>query len=126
MICRTGVCEGLERRSLTAGARQITSRHRVPVRHFRKIPRAMLPGFRFLFAATMLSMSLLIFALGAAALLRSAHEEFASNPTWRATPEVTFAQAGDTTGSVLASLRVEVPVAEKSTDALSGAASTEE
>jgi len=86
----------------------------------------MLPGFRFLFAATMLSMSLLIFALGAAALLRSAHEEFASNPAWRATPEVTFAQAGDTTGSVLASLRVEVPVAEKSTDALSDAASTEE
>ena len=38
----------------------------------------MLPGFRFLFAATMLSMSLLVFGLGAAALLRAAHEEFTS------------------------------------------------
>jgi hypothetical protein len=86
----------------------------------------MLPGFRFLFAAIMLSMSLLIFGLGAAALLRSAHEEFASNPSWRATPEVSFAQAGDTTGSVLAALRVEAPIAEKSQDAASGAASAQE
>jgi hypothetical protein len=86
----------------------------------------MLPGFRFLFAAIMLSMSLLIFGLGAAALLRSAHEEFASNPSWRATPEVSFAQTGDTTGSVLAALRVEAPIAEKSQDAASGAASAQE
>ena len=86
----------------------------------------MLPGFRFLFAAITLSMSLLIFGLGAAALLRSAHEEFASNPSWRATPEVTFAQASDTTGSVLAALRVELPVAEKSQDTPSGAGSAEE
>jgi hypothetical protein len=86
----------------------------------------MLPGFRFLFAAIMLSMSLLIFGLGAAALLRSAHEEFASNPAWRATPEVTFAQASDATGPVLASLRVEPPVAEKSQGAPSTAASAEE
>ena len=62
----------------------------------------MLPGFRFLFAAIMLSMSLLIFGLGAAALLRSAHEEFASNPAWRATPEVTYAPTGEATGPVLA------------------------
>jgi len=82
----------------------------------------MLPGFRFLFAAIMLSMSLLIFALGAAALLRSAHEEFASNPAWRATPEVTFAPTGEATGPVLAALRVELPAAEKSQDAPSGAA----
>ena len=47
----------------------------------------MLPGFRFLFTAIMLSMSLLMFGLGAAALLRAAHGEFASNPSWRAAPE---------------------------------------
>src|SRR6266700_1172698 len=52
----------------------------------------MLPGFRFLFAAIMLLLSILIFGLGAAALLRAAHEEFASNPSWHATPEATFAQ----------------------------------
>ena len=40
----------------------------------------MLPGFRFLFAAIVLSMSILVFGLGAAALLRAAHEEFAANP----------------------------------------------
>ena len=66
----------------------------------------MLPGFRFLFAATMLSMSLLIFGLGAAALLRAAHESFASNSSWRATPEVPFAQRPETM-PVLATLRVE-------------------
>jgi hypothetical protein len=38
----------------------------------------MLPGFRFLFAARVLAMPMLIFGLGAAALLRAAHEEFAS------------------------------------------------
>ena len=47
----------------------------------------MLPGFRFLFAAIVLSMSVLIFGLGAAALLRAAHEEFASIPSRRALPE---------------------------------------
>ena len=67
----------------------------------------MLPGFRFLFAATMLSMSLLIFGLGAAALLRAAHESFASNASWRAAPEVPFAQRPETTMPVLAALRVE-------------------
>ena len=39
----------------------------------------MLPGFRFLFAAIVLSMSVLVFGLGAAALLRAAHEEVASS-----------------------------------------------
>jgi hypothetical protein len=73
----------------------------------------MLPGFRFLFAAIMLSMSLLMFGLGAAALLRAAHEEFASNPSWRAAPEVMFAQQTEPTTPVLAMLRVDTPVAEK-------------
>ena len=72
----------------------------------------MLPGFRFLFAAIMLSMSLLMFGLGAAALLRAAHEEFASNPSWRAAPEVMFAQQTETTKPALAMLRVDIPAAE--------------
>src|ERR1700675_258541 len=72
----------------------------------------MLPGFRFLFAATMLSMSVLIFGLGAAALLRAAHEEVSSNPSWRAAPETRFAQQGETTPPVLALLRVEPQPAE--------------
>jgi hypothetical protein len=75
----------------------------------------MLPGFRFLFAAIMLSMSLLIFGLGAAALLRAAHESFASNSSWRGEPEVTFAQRNDAVVPVLATLSVE-PVAEKAND----------
>ena len=43
----------------------------------------MLPGIRFLFAAILLSISIVVFGLGAAALLRAAHEDFASNPSWR-------------------------------------------
>lgn len=43
----------------------------------------MLPGLRILFATTALAISVLIFGLGAAALLRAAHEEFASLPSWR-------------------------------------------
>jgi len=72
----------------------------------------MLPGFRFLFAAIVLSMSVLIFGLGAAALLRAAHEEFASNPTWRATPETVFAKPSEPTPPVLAILRVDTPAAD--------------
>jgi hypothetical protein len=66
----------------------------------------MLPGFRFLFAAIVLSTSMLIFGLGAAALLRAAHEEFASIPSRRAPPEPLFAQQGDA-GPVLAMLRAD-------------------
>jgi hypothetical protein len=75
----------------------------------------MLPGFRFLFAAIMLSMSLLIFGLGAAALFRAAHESFASNSSWRATPDVSFAQRPDSTLPVLATLRIE-PLTAKLAD----------
>ena len=70
----------------------------------------MLPGFRFLFAAIVLSMSILVFGLGAAALLRAAHEEFASTPAWRPAPETTFAQKADATPPVLAMLRIDTPV----------------
>jgi hypothetical protein len=88
---------------------------------------SMLPGFRFLFAAIMLSISLLVFGLGAAALLRTVHEEFASNPSWRAAPETTFAQQADATRPVLAMLRVDTPAVEKAPDdATAAAAPTEQ
>jgi hypothetical protein len=74
---------------------------------------SMLPGLRFLFAAIVLSMSILVFGLGAAALLRAAHEEFASTPSWHASPEPVFAQRTETPAPVLAMLRVEPPAAEE-------------
>jgi hypothetical protein len=74
---------------------------------------SMLPGFRFLFAAIVLSMSILVFGLGAAALLRAAHEAFASNPSWHMAPETTFAQQGEATKPALAMLRVEPQPAEQ-------------
>ena len=86
----------------------------------------MLPGFRFLFAAIMLSMSLLVFGLGAAALLRAAHESFASNSSWRAAPEVTFAQRSDSVLPMLATLRVDTPVVEKAPEQASPVASSVE
>ena len=73
----------------------------------------MLPGFRFLFAATFLTMSILVFGLGAAALLRAAHEQFATNPAWHAAPEATFAQQVEPTRAVLAMLRVGGPAADQ-------------
>jgi hypothetical protein len=71
----------------------------------------MLPGFRFLFAAIVLSLSLLIFGLGAAALLRAAHEQFASVPSRRAPPELVFSRQDDPPPT-LALLRVEPEVRE--------------
>ncbi|HEY0235511.1 MAG TPA: hypothetical protein VGC86_10745 [Afipia sp.] len=44
----------------------------------------MLPGFRFIVATLLLGTSVVIFGLGAAALLRATHEEFVSMPTLRA------------------------------------------
>jgi hypothetical protein len=76
----------------------------------------MLPGLRFLFAAIVFSMSILIFGLGAVALLRTAHEEFASTPTWRAAPETVFAQPAEATRPVLALLRVDAPVTDKASE----------
>lgn len=67
----------------------------------------MLPGFRFLLAAIVLSMSILIFGLGAAALLRAAHEEVASVPARRVMPEPVFAQQIAAPAPTLALLRVE-------------------
>lgn len=67
----------------------------------------MLPGLRFLLAAILLSISILVFGLGAAALLRAAHEEFASNPSWRAPHQTRFAQLEGMDRPTLAMLHVE-------------------
>src|SRR4051794_39314324 len=72
----------------------------------------MLPSFRFLFAAIVLSMSILVLGLGAAALLRTAHEEFAANPFWHAAPETKFAQQSEP-GPALALLRVDLLPAQQ-------------
>jgi hypothetical protein len=82
----------------------------------------MLPGFRFLFTAIVLSMSVLIFGLGAAALLRAAHEEFANLPSRRVTPEPRFARRNDGPPPTLALMRVDPPVAEKPAENVSAAA----
>ncbi len=86
----------------------------------------MLPGFRFLFAAIVLSMSVLVFGLGAAALLRAAHEQFASMPSRRTPPETVFAQPSEAPAPTLALLRVEPPVEEKALDVPVAAAPTEQ
>ena len=73
----------------------------------------MLPGFRFLFTAIVLSMSVLTFGLGAAALLRAAHEEFANLPARRTAPAPMFARPTDETPPTLALLRIDTSVEEK-------------
>ena len=78
----------------------------------------MLPGFRFLLAAILLSASFLVFGLGAASLLRASHEQYVSNPSWRNGPqEQVFAQASEPAQPVLAALRVE-PVAHQTAPAM--------
>ncbi|MGY4285823.1 hypothetical protein ACVWXO_005043 [Bradyrhizobium sp. LM2.7] len=73
---------------------------------------SMLPGFRFLFAAILVSVSVLVFGLGAAALLRATHEQYVTNPSWRNGPqEQTFAQASEPAQPVLATLRAEAAAA---------------
>lgn len=68
----------------------------------------MLPGLRFLLLATTMSVSVLVFALGAAALLRATHESFATLPQRRAPPEQVFVkQQYDTSRPVIALLRAE-------------------
>ena len=70
----------------------------------------MLPGFRFLFAAVLLCLSLLVFGFGATALLRSAREEFASLPVRRVAPQTVFAaQPLPEPAPTLSMLRVEAP-----------------
>jgi hypothetical protein len=82
----------------------------------------MLPGFRFLFTAIVLSMSILIFGLGAAALLRAAHEEFANLPARRAPPQPMFARQNDDQPPTLALLRVDTPDIAQPTENAAAAA----
>jgi hypothetical protein len=82
----------------------------------------MLPGFRFLFTAIVLSISILVFGLGAAALLRAAHEEFANLPLRRSTPEPMFARRTDDQPPTLALLRIDPPVMEKPAENVPAAA----
>ena len=86
----------------------------------------MLPGFRFLFTAVVLSVSILVFGLGAAALLRAAHEEFSSNPSWHAAPETMFAQQGEAARPVLAMLRIEPPPVAQKPDGIAATAAPAE
>lgn len=75
------------------------------------VTRPMLPGFRFLFAAILLSASILVFGLGAASLLRATHQQYVSTPPWRnGPPEQVFAQAPEPAPPVLAVLRAEPEV----------------
>jgi hypothetical protein len=67
----------------------------------------MLPGLRFLLIAILFSSSVSVFGLGAASLMRAAHEAFASNPSWRAPPETIFVQTNEAKPPVLAMLQVE-------------------
>ena len=81
--------------------------------------RSMLPGFRFLFAAILLSTSILVFGLGAAALLRATHQQYVNNPGWRnGPPEQVFAQAPEPAQPVLAVLRDEPELPGKITPSL--------
>jgi hypothetical protein len=57
-----------------------------------------------------------VFGLGAAALLRAAHEEFANIPSRRAPPEPVFAKQNDAPVPTLALLRFDPPVVDKTPD----------
>ena len=72
----------------------------------------MLPRFRILIATIVLSASVLIFGLGAAALLRSAHEEFVGIPAWRAAQQP-LVPAFDSNRPTLALVRVDPPPVAK-------------
>jgi hypothetical protein len=71
----------------------------------------MLPGLRSLSVAIVLAVSMLIFGLGAAALLRATHEEFASLPL-KQMPEVTFGSRETVEQPTLAVLQVDTPATE--------------
>lgn len=70
----------------------------------------MLPGLRFLFAASILTASLLVFGMGAIALLRASHQQVV-NLSAQPAPEPVFAQAPQSVPS-LSMLRTDAAVAE--------------
>ncbi|MGH6777808.1 MAG: hypothetical protein ACRECL_07345, partial [Bradyrhizobium sp.] len=59
--------------------------------------------------------SILVFGLGAAALLRAAHQEFASNASWGLEPETLVARRSETVQPVLALFQVQPPAAKQAT-----------
>lgn len=71
----------------------------------------MLPGFRFFVATIVLAASILIFGLGAAALLRATHEEVATAPALRAMQPIMppRPQKAEAAPPTLAMLRIEIP-----------------
>jgi hypothetical protein len=73
----------------------------------------MLPGFRFVFATVVLAVSVLVFGLGAAALLRASHDHFANLPSAQASHEPIPARDQQARQVTLALLRVEM-MAEQS------------
>ena len=93
----------------------------------------MLPGFRILAALVVLSVAMLIFGFGAVALLRTAHQNLASQPTWQPawqTPvEVARAQRNERQQQpdetqTLALLRVDPPAPQAMPSADSSASVT--
>ncbi|WP_047309749.1 hypothetical protein [Rhodopseudomonas palustris] len=69
----------------------------------------MLPGFRFLFAAITLAVSLLVFGLGAAALLRATHEQFVNVHTVRPAAITLLARSPEAPMPSLSMLRIDSP-----------------
>jgi hypothetical protein len=69
----------------------------------------MLPGLRTLAATVLLAVAILTFAFGAAALLRVAHEDFATLQTWRPAmdPLAETVAAQEPGAPTLAALRIE-------------------
>ncbi|MBY0383093.1 MAG: hypothetical protein K2W78_14390 [Xanthobacteraceae bacterium] len=72
----------------------------------------MLPGFRLLLTSVLLAASVLVFGLGAAALLRATHEEFAAAPALRSlqTPASPVVAEAPLPPPIIALLRVDPPV----------------
>lgn len=68
----------------------------------------MLPGFRLVCAAVVMSVSLVIFGLGAAALLQASHQQFASLPSLRSLPGAGFGRQSSPMPT-LAMLRLDPP-----------------
>lgn len=75
----------------------------------------MLPGLRFLFAAVVLTTSMLVFGLGAAALLRASHDRFVSTPKIRSAPPPMYARHSEPATPALTMLRVETPAPDSAT-----------
>lgn len=69
----------------------------------------MLPGIRILFAIVVLSVSVLVFGLGAAAFLRAAHENLSSTPAYRPIETAYAPRVEMPRAETLSMLRVQTP-----------------